>query len=141
MNIKEFKTKWITKIKDELKNFPEEFLNSVETKEMILPGTSLMPGAELFGHFEILDSGSNLFIQTESKAKMKYILYANRNKPRKINIPVSSKELDEIVKRYEKYLYGFLKEMKKDYENNFKSLKNFNEVSAAIFNSLNLHLF
>ncbi len=141
MDVKEFKNKWIYRIASELKDFPDEFLNSIETEEMVLPGTSLMPGAELFGHFEILDADSNLFVQTESKAKMKYILYANRNKPPKINIPVLEKELEEVVRRYEKYLYGFLKEIKKDYENNFRSLKNFNEVSAAIFNSLNLHLF
>ena len=141
MDVKEFKNKWIGRISSELKDFPDEFLNSIETKEMALPGTLLMPGAELFGHFEILDADSNLFVQTESKAKMKYILYANRNKSRKINVPVLEKELEEVVRCYEKYLYGFLKEMKKDYENNFRSLKKFNEVSTAIFNSLNLHLF
>ncbi len=140
MDYKEFKKRWINRIAKELKNFPGGFLNSVETEEMILPGASLMPGAELFGHFEILDGNSNLFMQTGSKARMKYILYANRNKPRKINIPVSEKEMEEAVKRYEKHLYGFLREMKKDYEIQFRSVKNFNEVATSVFNSLNLHL-
>ncbi len=141
MDEKEFKKKWLNKIADELKEFPDDFLTNIKTEEINLGGKFLMPGAELFGFYEILDAESNLFMQTGSKIKQKYILYASRNKPDKIKIPADEKNMETVVKNYEQHLFAFLKEMRKDFRKNFHSTKNFNEFSASVFNSLNLHLY
>ncbi len=141
MNGKEFKRKWCDTIKKNLKNFPGDFLENLETVEINLPGKILIPGAELFGNYEILDAESNPVMQTESKYKQKYILYAHRNNRGKIKIPADEKYIEKLVKTYEQHLFGFLKNMKAEYKENFHTLKNFNEISASVFNSLNLHLY
>lgn len=141
MNEKEFKTKWIEEIKRSLKSFPKDFISKIPTRKISLPGKTLVSGSEFFGSFEITDLDSKVYFRTENKYKLKYILYANRELPSTIDIPIDETAIKKIVKNYEQELKKILTSMESNYKNIIPSPKAFNEISNSIFYSLNLHLY
>jgi hypothetical protein len=142
MTEKEFIEEWAVKIKAELlKEFPGIFVEGVECIEVKLPGKVLLLGQELFGSFEIIDSGGNVFFQAQNMAEAKYYLYANRNKPAFVFIPVDEKEIEKKVKEYEASLDQILMTIEKDFKLKFTGAKNFHEVSNKIFHTLNLQRY
>ena len=142
MKIHEFENNWIIKLeKGNLKSFPDDFLGDEKVEKFDLPKTSLIKSPELFGSFEVLDSNGNPILQSDNLDKIKYILYANRKKPARINIPTDDTEITRLVKQYEKYLDNIVKDIENDFHNYFSSSKNFLIVSNKIFSTLNLYRY
>lgn len=98
MDEKDFKTKWIEKIKGSLRSFSKDFISKIPTQKLLLPCKTLVSGCEFFGSYEIADLDSKVYFRTENKYKLKYILYANRDLPAFINIPI-----DEAVCKKNRY--------------------------------------
>lgn len=138
MTEKEFILRWIEKIKEELKIFPDDFLDKQNLEELELPGKNLLIAPPLFNIYEIIDAEGNIHFSTDDFIKAKFIVYSNRNKPLRIPIPSNSTQLKDTVKKYENYIDGLLKEIEKEFKRNFPASKNFAFVSNQIFNSLNL---
>ena len=141
MTEKEFIKKWVTEIGGLLKTFPEDFIDNTQCEKMKLPGKSLVQGSELFGSYEILDTEGNPFTQVSDQYKLKYILYANRNKPSEIFIPKEEDKIKSAVKNYETHIDSFLIGIEKEYKNDFPTSKNFKEISNSIFYNLNIQRY
>jgi hypothetical protein len=142
MTINEFENNWITNLeKGNLKSFPNDFLSGEEIEHFELPETSLIKSPELFGSFEVLDSSGNPILQSNNLDRIKFVLYANRKKPARINIPKDEKDITKLVKQYEKYLDNIVKEIETDFHKYFSSSKNFLIVSNKIFIALNLYRY
>ncbi|MEW6509143.1 MAG: hypothetical protein AB1432_15530 [Bacteroidota bacterium] len=138
MTEKEFIQKWVDKIKEELKRFPEDFVNSADFEEVSLPGKVLFLNPPLFGSYQLTDEAGDTFYSTDDMFRAKYVYYANRIKPVSVKIPVDPLKSYETVRDYERYLDGFLKEMEKDFKHTFQKTKGFKIISSQIFSSLNL---
>ncbi|MEJ5351568.1 MAG: hypothetical protein WHS65_08255 [Melioribacteraceae bacterium] len=138
MNEKEFTIKWIEKIKQELKNFPNDFNLSSENKTCELPGKNLLLTPPLFDSYEIVDNDGNIVFHVNNFYEAKYIIYSNRNKPKKIFLPITEDDIKSAVESYENYLDNLLRNIEKDFKENFPKSKNFPLISTQIFNSLNL---
>lgn len=139
MSQKDFVIKWVGEIRSGLlKSFPDEFINEIQTKEFIMPGIELILGTELFGQYELTDIEGKSILTVDNFYKAKYIIYANRTKPLKIEIPEEETLIKDIVKNYEKHLDLLLTGLEKQYQKEFPEMKDFNNVSNQIFNSLNL---
>ncbi len=134
-----FAKRWITELAGGvLKSFPADFISGTETTRLELPQKQLLLGPELFGNFEIIDIEGNLFLNSETIEKAKFILYANRTKLAAVNIPVNNDDIKNSVRQYEIHLDNLLRGLEKEYKSEFQSSKNFHEVSNYIFISLNL---
>lgn len=141
MTEKEFIKNWVNEIGELLKNFPEDFIDKAQCEKMKMPGKSLIPGSELFGSFEILDTEGNPQIQVSSYSKLKFILYSNRNKSLEICIPKEEENIKTAVKNYESHIDSFLIGIEKAYKNDFPGAKNFKEISNSIFYNLNIQRY
>jgi len=140
MNDKDFVNKWIEKIESNFKLFPSDFLGSIETENFEMPGKTISLGSELFGQYEIVDLNGNSILQTDDYNVIKYILYANRLKPKLILKPKDSTETKRIVKEYELHLDSIIKEIKFEL-NKLLPTSNFLRVSNLIFNALNIQRY
>ena len=139
MTEKDFISSWIEKIKAEgIKSFPDEFIDSKDFEEVALPGKTLIIGQEFFGSYEILSVDGSLVLHAENHTKAKFVIYANRMKPKKIKIPKGEKILKASVSSYEEYLDGFIKKIETDYRKNFPGIKNSGDVTNGILRILNL---
>jgi len=138
MTEKEFTINWIEKIKQELKNFPDDFNSSSVNKTLELPGKNLLLTPPLFDIYEIVDNDGNIVFHVNNFYEAKYIIYSNRNKPLKIFLPVNQDDIKSAVESYENYLDNLLRSIEKDFKENFPRSKNFPLISTQIFNSLNL---
>ncbi len=136
---KEFAKSWTKELDNGLlKSFPSDFIFGSETETIDMPKTQLLLGPELFGNFEIVDFNGNLFLNTNTIDKAKFILYSNRTKPDFVNIPINEEEIKNLVRQYEQHLDNILRGLEKEYKKNFPVAKNFYEISNMIFVSLNL---
>ena len=138
MTEKEFSEYWLKEIKENLKRFPDQFLEGISTEIKLLPGKILVLGPELFGSYEIIDSDGNPVLQTDDFSKAKYYLYASMYRPKELKIPLDHQHINEVVRFYEKHVDGFLQMMEKDFKEKFPESKKFNSISNHIFNSLSL---
>jgi hypothetical protein len=76
-------------------------------KEIIVPGKALVIGGSFFGSLEILTTDGSVFLTVDSHIKAKYIIYSNRNRPLKINIPEKELEIKSAVElNYKKTFPG-----------------------------------
>lgn len=142
MNEREFVAKWINEIRgDKLVKFPGSFIEGYECESIDLPEAPLLLGSELFGNYEIVDVNGKAFRQVDSYEKAKYILYANRTTPPKVDIPVNHVDMVEATKYYEKHIDSIVVEIEKDYNLCVTQSKGFLEVSNQIFNSLKLQRY
>lgn len=141
MTEKEFIKNWVNEIGELLKIFPDDFIDKTQCEKIKLPGKSLIPGSELFGSYEILDTEGNPQIQVSSYPKLKFILYSNRNKPLEVYIPKEEENIKTAVKNYESHIDSFLLGIEKAYKNDFPGAKNFKEISNSIFYNLNIQRY
>jgi len=140
--MREFEKKWIRKIEKELlKKFPEEFIVISDTKIIELPQKALLIGSEFFGNYEVVDSEGNCVFSFDNIYKAKYVLYANRFKPKLIHIPNDEKKIVSAVKEYERLLDSILREIERDFKTEFPESKFFMRTSANIFLALNLQRY
>lgn len=141
MSEKEFIKKWTSKLtSDGIKNFPSDFTNPKNYKEIKLPGKQLLIGEELFGTYEILTTDSKSVFHAESYQQAEFIIYSNRNTPEIILIPENINELKDAVQRYEAYLDEIIKQIELDYQLMFSANKVSNSglIVAEIFKIMNL---
>lgn len=139
MNTPEFQNTWQLKIESEiLKSFPDDFIGEFDFELIDLPGKPLLKGSELFGNFEIIDTDGEVLLSTDNIYKIKYLLYANRNKPQKVKL-VAENNITSAVKDYEKHLDEIVRMINEDYKKQFPSSDEAVKVSSKIFQLLNLH--
>lgn len=142
MTTSEFENIWHERIETEiLKDFPDEFIKDSEVNLIELPGKPLMKGSELFGSYEVIDTDGNPVITCNSIKKMKYVLYANRNKPQNVSLPKSDDAIFLAVKNFENHLDEIIRMIKQDYKNEFPESDKFVNISNKIFQRLNLRRF
>lgn len=138
MTEKEFQNIWRDKLKENLKDFPNDFITDEETTDILLPPKPLIIANELFGNYEISDLDDNVVYTTDNYSKVKYILYANRARPSSIKIPIDLNNIEKLLKLYEKTVDTFLKVMNDEFKKEFPNSKSFPSVSNSILTSLNL---
>ncbi|OGU64693.1 MAG: hypothetical protein A2499_06715 [Stygiobacter sp. RIFOXYC12_FULL_38_8] len=138
MTEKEFISKWIDKIRVELKKFPGDFLKGEECTTLNLPPKLLIFPPPLFNTYQVIDESGETVFSTDEHFKAKYVIYANRTRPKELQIPVNDLRIYEIVRDYEKHLDTFLKEMELEFKKLFANPKGFKRISLQIFNSLDL---
>ena len=139
MTEKEFISSWTSRIYSEgIKTFPDDFIQLNEFDEADLPGKALVIGQEFFGSYEVLNIDGSLILRAENYSKAKFIIYSNRQKPKKIKIPKEEKTLKAVVSGYEEYLDSIIKRIESDFKKNFPGSKSFGEVNNNILRILNL---
>jgi len=142
MTEREFEKEWSEKINSGLlKIFPDDYIHNQEKKELKMPGVSLTLGSELFGIYEIIDSQGNQYFQFDDYKKIKYILYANRNKSNIIYMPADESVIPSIVDEYESFLDVLLKRINSEFKKEFPESRNALTASNGIFNTLNLQRY
>ena len=130
---------WIqTLTAESIKNFPENFAVASEYKIYNLPGKGLLIGKEFFGEYELISAEGTEVLKVESYNKAKFFIYANRNKPKILYVPIDDSIIKDMNTKYERYLDLILKKIDQDYRKKFPAAKNFNEIIKQIFNHLNL---
>jgi hypothetical protein len=138
MTEREFISRWIEKIRVELKKFPVDFLGREECKTIALPQKLLIFPPPLFSTYQIIDENGETIFSTDEQFRAKYIIYANRSRPAELKIPVEDLKVYEKVRDYEKHLDTFLKDMEIDFKKKWPNSKGFNRISLQVFNSLDL---
>jgi hypothetical protein len=139
MDERNFISLWIQTLNTEsIKNFPEDFALAGECKIYNLPGKGLLIGKEFFGEYELISAEGLEVLKVDSYDKAKFFIYANRDKPKVLSIPIEDSIIREMTTKYEKYLDLIVKKINQDYRIKFPSAKNFTEVINQIFNHLNL---
>ena len=139
MTEKEFVQKEVKRITASgIKSFPVDFLHECETEEIEVPGKVLIPGEELFGHYEIsLLDGTPVFNVPEIK-KAKYLIYSSRLKTNTVIIPKSIEDIETVVKNYHKYVDSIIKEINSNYKTEFPEGENGNTIISDILKVINL---
>ncbi len=139
MTEKEFLSEWYKIISSEgLKNFPADFISTDKITSLSLPPKTLVIGSELFGNYEITTIEGEPVLQANSYHYTKYILYANRNKPVSINIPVDDNAIKHSVNSYEIYLDSIIKRIETDFKKRFPNSQEIYTVVNQICNKLNI---
>lgn len=139
MTEKEFISDRISELSSRgIKNFPDDFSDIMENKAISLPGRTLLLGQEFFGKFEILSVNGSLVYQADNYDEAKYIIYANRLRPKSVLIPVMQKEVRNINSRYEKYIDSVMREIESEFKSRFPLSKNLNSTVNEILRVLNL---
>ncbi len=140
MNSREFISLKIKQITDEgIKKFPEDFLFPCDLSSFTLPSETLVIGNEFFGSYEVITTRGASFCHTDTIIKAKYLVYAGRNKDREIKIPTDDKNVELVVRDYEKYLDQKLKQLEKDYRKLFPENKDAASAVNEVFRILNLN--
>jgi hypothetical protein len=103
-----------------------------------MPGKALVIGGSFFGSLEILTTDGSVFLNVDSHIKAKYIIYSNRNRPLKINIPEKEAEIKSAVEKYESYLDQLIKQVEVNYKKTFTGGKDSALLINNIFKILNL---
>lgn len=139
MDERNFISLWIQTLDAEpIKKFPEDFVAANEYQNYVLPGKGLLIGKEFFGEYELINAEGSEILKVDSYEKAKYFIYANRNKPKVLSIPIDNSFIKDMTTKYEKYLNSIIKRIEQDYRKNFPGSKSFTEIINQIFNHLNL---
>jgi hypothetical protein len=139
MNEKEFISSKASKLASAgIKNFPQDFLEFKEYKEVRLPAKTLLIGKEFFGKYEILTPAGDSVLHTDNYIQAKFIIYSNRNTPGLLHIPSNEAELKSGIKKYESYLDDIIRNIESDYEKAFPEEVNSKNVVNEVFKLLNL---
>lgn len=118
--------------------FPENFLYPCKTEEVSVPYETLVIGNEFFGSYEVLTVAGESFCHTDTLFKAKYFVYAGRQKSKKFIIPVDEKDIEKIVRSYERYLDGILRQIEREYISLFPEKKDVSNIVSEVFRILNL---
>jgi hypothetical protein len=139
MSEKDFIKHWVDKLtSEEIKSFPQEFINGEVCTSLALPGKALVISNEFFGSYEITTIDGEAFYLTNNYEEAKYIIYANRTKPISIMAPEEKNDFEVINNRYEDYLALFIHKINEFYQKNFSGENNFHSVINEIFRRLNI---
>lgn len=121
-----------------IKGFPLEFIDKKNLSEIEVPDKMLVLGKEFFGSYEVTSATGDFALSFTNESEAKYIVYASRNRKRKIKVPRDPASIKKSVDEYENYLDNLLLDIRKDYLKKFSNGKNFTSVSNEIFKKLNL---
>lgn len=121
-----------------LKNFPRDFCNSKNSREIDVPEKVLVLGKEFFGSYEVTSATGDFIMTFQNELEAKYLVYASQNRKNKIKIPLDQSVIRSCVEEYEKYLDNILLEIKNEYHRKINNGKNITSVSNEIFKKLNL---
>lgn len=125
---------------EELKKFPNDFLNNVDCIEEIIPNKTLIISSELFGQYEIRTSDGEFFKMVDDIFTAKYYVYSSLLRKTKLKIPSAKSDLEKIVKEYEKYFDTLVKTIENQLnKSGFASDKL--KLTNEIIQSLNLIRF
>ena len=139
MEEKNFITNWIEILNTEcIKSFPHDFEISCNCTNYNLPGKGLLIGKQFFGKIELIDAEGSEVLKVENYDVAKFIIYANRNKPKVVSVPVSHSIVKEMNRNYEVYLDSIIKRINSDFAKKFPGNKNFISAMDQIFKHLNL---
>jgi hypothetical protein len=142
MTVREFEKIWEDRIlNDYLKNFPDEYINKEDCRELTMPGKTLTMGSELFGSHEVVDSEGVAHFTVENYLEAKFIIYSNRILPSTVRVPVNEEKMNEAIKEYENFLDTVLKRIESDFKNEFPESKESLAVTNRIFSNLNLQRY
>ena len=139
MTLKEFIGKKVKELSSKGKSFPDDFIIPCKMTSLTLPDETLIIGNEFFGSFEILTSKGTTYELTNSMIKAKYIVYAGKHRNETIQIPREENDIEIVVKNYEKYLDGLLKQIESDYQTKFPEGDEIQIASNEIFRKLHLY--
>ncbi len=123
-----------------LKTFPDDFLNSTNYIEEIIPDKILYIASELFGQYEIKTSNGEFFKMVDDINLAKYYIYASLKRNSILKIPVENSVLIKIIAEYEMYFDNLVKMIQEKILNsglNVNSMKLINDI----IHSLNLTRF
>lgn len=121
-----------------IKDFPAAFSDLKQSQIIDVPDKQLILGKEFFGSYEVTTPSGDFTLTLDNETEAKYIVYASRNRTKKIKLLQKQDEVKRVVEEYEKYLDSILQEIKKEYTKRFPNGKNFTSVSNSIFKKLNL---
>ena len=139
MKEREFISYWLQNLQqDGIKEFPQDFILGENLTEIILPGKTLILGKEFFGTYEILTVDGDLYLQVQSFYQAKYIIYANKNFPKEIKMPLNENDISTSVLAYENYIDSLIRLIGLDYKKKFTGEKNQQTVINNILRAINL---
>lgn len=118
--------------------FPDEFTGKYLGKELKLPGKTLTIGENFFDTIEVVTVNGESFYQAEDNNTAKFIIYANRTLPSSVVIPDDKDKIKTLLKDYELYLSGIIKNFENDYKKNFPDGKNSAGLTLDLLRSFNL---
>ena len=140
MERKKFIDKWNEKIP--AIKFPEFIIDdNIDYETILIPDKVLLPGSELFGNFEINDVDGNTVLQVDSQDKMKFILYASKQKVEEIKLPKSEEQISSKVKEYESFINSIIKDIQSDYQSGSLDPSKLNETITQILNYNNIRRY
>lgn len=138
MTEKEFVLNWAARLRSEsVKVFPADFIASEKCRHIQLPGKALVIGEEFFGNYEIITTDGSCVYQAQNHDEAKYIVYANREKIKGVDIPEDPKEIKAATTKYESYLDSIIRTIEADYKKKFPDTPGAGAVNE-IFRALNL---
>lgn len=123
---------------DNLKIFPDDFINLRVGKKIVIPGKELMLGKEFFGSYEVSTTEGELVLNTENQSEAKFLVYSGKNKKGTITLPSKTEDTKKAVGKYESYLDELLSDIQSEFRERFPDSKNQFEISNEIFRKLNL---
>ncbi len=139
MTESEFIAGWISSISSEgLKNFSNNLPEGFSAHEIPLPGKALVMGNNFFGVYEVLTTDGSAVFHSEDLITAKYILYANRNRPASMQIPIDKEIVKKAVNDYENYIDSLIKKIDADFKQHFQNKKDSSFVITAIFKALDV---
>jgi hypothetical protein len=139
MDERSFISFWTKTLNTEsIKIFPDDFAVASESTVYNLPGIVLLMGKEFFGKHELVSVEGSEVLRVESYEKAKFIIYANRNKPKTVSVPIDNSAIKNMTAKYEKYLDSIIRSIEQDYRIKFQDFKNLASIINQIFNHLNL---
>jgi hypothetical protein len=138
-------TKLVKEITDKikfsgLKIFPDDFLNSTNYTEEIIPDKILFIASELFGQCEIKTSDGEFFKMVDDINLAKYYVYSSLQRKSILKIPSESSALIKMIVEYEKYFDNLVKVIQDEIKSSGLNV-NFMKITNDIIHSLNLTRF
>jgi len=139
MTEKEFIQKFIEEFqKEELKKFPDNFLENTECKVVHIPNKILIIGENFFDNYVVSTIDGNIVYNASTYEEAKYIVYASRNKTDKVAIPKDYHKMKLVLINYEKYIDSIIFRISSEYEKHFSNQNNLNNIINDIMRILNL---
>lgn len=121
-----------------VRNFPEEFCDLSDSKELNLPEVNLVLGKDFFGLFEITTTNGESLFTVANESEAKFIVYSSNKRLKQIKIPQNINVIKDTVKKYESYLDQLLSKIKNEFQKENLDRKKIGMVSGEIFKKLNL---
>ena len=95
--------------------FPDDFEVVSESTIYNLSEMELLMGKEFFGEHELINVEGSEVLRVENYEKAKFVIYANRNKPKAGSVPTDNSTIKNMTAKYEKYLDSIITRIEQDY--------------------------